>query len=650
MANIALPIADYRTQILDAVATHQVVIIEADTGAGKSTQVPQYLLEAGHALVVTQPRKLAARTVAARVAEELGEEVGETVGARTRDDHVMGPATRCLFVTDGLALVRELMGHGDHSILVIDEVHEWNENIEVLVAWAKLQIDSGARFKLVLMSATLEAQRLSEHFNNAPVISVPGRLFPVVERPAGRKMIEDVEALLRDGRNVLVFQPGKTEIADLIADLRKTGVSAEILPLHGELTREEQADCFRHYGRPKCVVATNVAQTSVTINDIDAVVDSGMERRIELVSGVEGLYLRPISRADSKQRKGRAGRTKPGIYIDHCKAYDRAEFPVAEIMRRRLDQTVLRLAVAGFDAEKLPFFHQPDTQEIHNARRLLRALGCMDAEGRVTQIGYRVNKMPVSVMCARMVIEADELGVVDDVLTIAAILDTGEITARKDQEGNDISHRWRALIGTERESDVMAQLAVYNRACKIPKDELAKNGVHVRAFFQAKETRRHLADSLRGKIRVGTTGNRAHILRAVCAGMVDHLYQYQGGGYVNGDGVYRELGNESVVPVGSWIVGLPFDLEVKGKWGPRKLHLIRMATKVDPKTMAEIAPHLFERKTGQNPRYDADTDCVVSTTQTCFKSVVVATEEVPDQNHPTAARLFASWLAAKMLG
>lgn len=647
-----LPIAAMRGDIVAAVRENPVVIIEAETGAGKSTQVPQYLLEEGWNLVVTQPRRLAARSVAQRVAWEMSERVGESIGVRTRDDNVVGRDTRCLFVTDGLALVRELMGAGQHNVLVLDEVHEWNENLEVLVAWAKLQLGRGASFKLVLMSATMESAALSRHFDGAPVISVPGRMFPVSDQRPGRELEADVAELLKQGRNVLVFQPGKAEIAKTIATLKALpGLNAEILPLHGELTTEEQAKCFQHYGRPKCVVSTNVAQTSVTIDDIDAVVDSGMERRIELVDGVEGLYLKPISLADSKQRKGRAGRVKPGIYIDHCAASNRPEFPVAEILRKRLDQTVLRLAEAGFDAEELSFFHQPDRSEIHDAKRLLRALGCMDASGKVTAVGKAVNRMPVSVIYARMIVEADRLGVVDDVLTIAAILEVGEITARKDRNGLDVSHKWRALTDGEVESDLMAQLKVFQAASRMSKDEMYDNGVHSKAFFQARDVRRHLAESLRSKVRdFRSSGDRTAIIRAICAGMVDHLFRGDGWRYRNGDSVERELAKETVVRGGDWIVGLPFDLQVKTKrGGMMMLRLVRMVTKVDPSILAEVAPQLTELKTGLNPRFDASVDVVVSTTETHFNGTLIRSQTVADEACPTGAQIFAAWLASQIV-
>lgn len=641
-----LPIADFRDEIVAVVQENPVTVIQAETGAGKSTQVPQYLLDEGYDLVVTQPRRLAARTVAQRVTEERSEELGGIVGYRTAVDREDSPATRALFCTDGLALVRELMGQ-NRGILVLDEVHEWNENMEVLVAWAKRQIEEGADFKVVLMSATLEAEKLANYFGGAPVISVPGRQFPVEDRHSSSRLVDDVATLVAEGRNVLVFQPGKQEITEMCAALERMDVNAEILPLHGQLTPEEQAWCFKHYGRPKVVVSTNVAQTSVTIDDIDAVVDSGMERRIELVDGVEGLYLKPISYADSTQRKGRAGRTREGIYIDHCGASDRPDFPVAEILRKRLDQTVLRLAIAGFDMEELEFFHQPDRSDIHDARRTLVGLGCMTADGSVTRIGKLVNRLPVSVAYARMLVEADRLGVVDDVLTVAAIMEVDGITVPPPSRNRPDRPDWRRMVPGESESDVMGQLSVWEQAESMTKDEMREKGISIWDYFRAKEVRKHLAGAVERFFTSGSTGRREDILRAVCAGMVDHLYKGGFGRYRNGEGIDRELGAASVVRGAEWLVGKPFDLQIKTQRGQMVLKLIELASKVDPMWLIEIAPQLVEQKTGLSPRYDSEKDVVVSTTQTYFNGSQVREEAVADGEHPEATTVFARWLSER---
>ncbi len=642
-----LPIFDFKKEICSAVKNNQVVIITAETGAGKSTQVPQFLLEEDYSMIVTQPRRLAARTVSQRVADELGQKLGETVGYRTAMERVDSQNTKCLFCTDGLALVRELMG-GERSkrdVLILDEVHEWNINIEVLVAWTKLQLSLGADFKVVLMSATLEADKLSEYFNDAPIISVPGRLHPIEKRKAGVSLESDTAGLLRGGRNVLVFQPGKPEIAKFISDLSTWNLNAEVLALHGDQTPEEQSKCFRHYGRPKCIVSTNVAQTSVTIDDIDAVADSGMEKRNEVHEGVEGLYLKAISLSDSKQREGRAGRTKSGIYIDHCKDSQRLEFPVAEIMRSLLDQTVLRLAEAGFDAERLDFFHQPDKSKIREAVRALHALGCMDKNGKVTEIGKRVARMPISVKFARMIIEGERLGVVEDVIKAAAILETGEITIRpKDKYSYP---KWRRLT-SEYESDVLAQIDVFNAAMNMSKEELQENDIHLKAFFRAKEIYRHLVQSLRNRINIFSNGNRESVMRAICAGMVDHLYHFNCGIYKNGDETARQLNRNSVIRGAEWLVGIPWDLEINGRYGLVTLNLVIMATKVNPMWLAEIAPQLVEIKKGIEPFFDSGIDSCCSLTEIRFNGQFLKSETEQSPEHEMAEDVFNNWLATAM--
>lgn len=406
--------------------------------------------------------------------------------------------------------------------------------------------------------------------------------------------------------------------------------------------------CFKHYGRPKVVVSTNVAQTSVTIDDIDAVVDSGMERRIELVDGVEGLYLKPISLADATQRKGRAGRTKAGIYIDHCGASSRPDFPVAEIMRKRLDQTVLRLAIAGFDMEAMEFFHQPDKSDIHDARRTLVGLGCMTADGGVTKIGKLVNRLPVSVQYARMLVEADRLGVVDDVLTVAAIMEQGGITVPPPSRNQPDRPDWRRMVPSESESDVMGQLSVWEQAENMAKDEMREKGISLRTYFRAKEVRKHLERAVQQFFQFGSTGRREDILKAVCAGMVDHLYKGSYGSYRNGEGVDRELGTASLVRGADWLVGKPFDLQIKTRRGDMVLKLIELASKVNPMWLTEIAPQLVEQKAGLSPRYDASKDIVVSTTQVFFNKQMVKEEAVADGEHPEAAKVFATWVASQV--
>jgi ATP-dependent helicase HrpA len=591
-----LPICQFKSEIMYCIAEAPATVIMAETGAGKSTRVPQFLLEAGYEVIVTQPRRLAARSVADRVANELGGQLGEIVGFKTAYEEAVSSKTQCLFCTDGLALVRELLGVQSERprVLVIDEVHEWNLNIEVLVAWAKSRIDAGgADFKLALMSATVEADKLAAYFNDAPVISVPGRMFPVKERAVMPTLIEDVQSLVDEKRNVLVFFPGKGEIESAIDVLKEIKLEAEILPLHGELTPEDQQRCFKGYGIPKVVCSTNVAQTSVTIPDIDAVVDSGMERRIEVIGGVEGLYLRPIAIADGLQRKGRAGRCKEGIYVDRCPVAveERLRFPKPEIQRVRLESGILRLLCAGFDMEELQFFHQPDINEIRRAKKSLFALGCIDSDGQVTPVGRQVSKMPLSPHLSRCLVEAIKLGVGEQMTIICAIAEVGGVNERRRYE-------WRDFINGERESDLLAQLYLYKAANEAKKADLKEMGINLRSFFRAKELVRKVRESLPPSRVVPSPNQRELILKSLCAGFVEFLYKQYGGGRLYNEHEWRELSKDSVA-VGEWLIGMPFDLEIKTRRGSQMtLNLLTLCSVVKTKWIEEVAPHLVSEDAG----------------------------------------------------
>lgn len=665
MENNVLPIQAFEEQILESLKNSAVTIVTAETGAGKSTQIPQFLANAGYRVVVTQPRRLAARALAQRVAQEMGTRLGDRVGFRTAEERADSAATEVLFVTDGLQLVRELAGQGGtgrKTVLILDEVHEWNLNIEVLVAWVKSRVATGDDLKVVIMSATLDAERLVSYYIGAPVISVPGRLFPVEKRvAAARDLVAEVVSLAKQGRNVLVFQPGKREIEDCIFEISKNlGGTAVVLPLHGGLEPGEQQRCFAPppAGKVKVVVATNVAQTSVTIPDIDAVVDSGVERRVELVDGIEGLYLKSISQADCLQRAGRAGRTKPGVYVlcSETGMTERPSFPTAEVLRTRLDQMVLRLAVQGFDATKLEFFHQPNHETLVEARRALIALGAVDAGGTATKIGRRMSRFSVSCEFARMLIEAEHYGVVEQVATIAACLEAGDIRGRDDA--------WRALTQESR-SDLLAIFDVYNAGKRVQgrpgeskADALRNRGLFVKNFFRAEEIRRKLLDATHTEVRSDskTFGSkeeeRQAVLKACISGLVDHLYCCRHHGqYTDETNVARQIDRVSAVKNcdATWIVGLPKDIEIPGKRGSMILKLISMASIVSPSMLIEVAPQLVKRVGGLNPYFDASKDSVVSTTECRFDGQKILTEEVLDPEHPEASNIFCAWLAVQMM-
>jgi late competence protein required for DNA uptake (superfamily II DNA/RNA helicase) len=608
-----LPIINYGESIIDSVTGSPVTIITAETGAGKSTQVPQMLAEAGYEVIVTQPRIVAARTVAQRVADEMGEKLGGRVGYVTAKEKAVSRDSDILFCTDGLQVVKSLSNNvgrvkSKPQVLVLDEVHEWNANMEVLVAWAKQRAqEDPENFKVVLMSATLEAEKLSEYFATAhasDVISVPGRTFNVEKdfvetdqdlRSIIRAVSEEAQSKAQEGKNTLVFLPGVGEIEEAMSYLSDLNEQFEVIPMHGKLTKDEQAKAFKKSVKPKIILATNVAQTSLTIPDIDAVVDSGLERRIEVKDGVEGLKLGLISRADCLQRAGRAGRTKEGQYVlvSSHSLDDRPEFPTPEIRRSRLDKTVLRLARHGFDAAELDFFHQPDTTEIKLAQTTLHNMGALDTAGAITEIGREMDRYPVEAHYARMLVEAKKHGIQDVMCQVIGLMDTGDIRYRS-------GHEKANIYMARKTSDIIAQLQLYANALMAP-NNVNEMGVGKKKFNIAQAKIRQLSSALGidaidpftvlDLLRDDSIINK--ISKSIVAGMIDRLFKnYSGDWYVDNKGKQRLIGNQSIVSERSaWVVGDPFDISTRGG---DTLPLITNVTPVRAEWLMEIAPHLVK--------------------------------------------------------
>lgn len=636
--NQTLPIFPYKQEIQWTVMNNDVVIITADTGSGKSTQVCQYMSEVGYDVVITEPRRLSARSLAERVAEEMNAILGGFVGFRTGFERNDSEETHVLFCTDGLQLVRTLTDKSDRpKILIIDEVHEWNLNIETLVAWAKKRIEEGWNTKVVIMSATLEKKELQNYFGgNTPIINVPGRLFPVTFKHAAEdEFISTIKSFVSEGHNVLAFVPGKREIEESMEELE--GIGSIVLPLHGELNPEEQRRCFITYDVPKVVLATNVAQTSVTVPDIDVVVDTGLEKRTEVIDGVQGLFLNHISQSDCVQRMGRAGRTHAGVYIlcSDEKFEERTKFSTPEIQRSLLDQVVLRLVAVGIDATTIQFFHQPDKSAITRAKEALTNLGAIK-DDLITEVGRKMANMPISAKYARMIIEAEKLGVVDDVLTIAAILEVGTLLNRKTSYSKYTS---------ELNSDMLAELDVWNKLATIGRIDFKEAGINGRAYFRIKELREKLFQTLDGKIQFGSSSNRELIKKACIAGMVDHLYRKTWSSYINGDHISRQLDKRSCLKYSQpeWLVGEPYTIQCKSNGDEmHTLNLVCMATKVEIEWLQEIAAQLFSTK-DSNVYYDSIKDCCIVERRVYFKDTLVESKTVWVQSHPDYVRLKQEW-------
>lgn len=617
-----LPIEAYRERILESVVDNQATIISAETGAGKSTQVPQMIAdELESRVVATQPRRVAARELAHRVAEERGEEPGQSVGYTMSGERQASEESRIIYSTDGLEALKQLQNsEGRSSVLVLDEVHEWNHNIETLVAWAKQAMQRDPEFRTVVMSATFDAESLAQYFGSesAATFEVPGRTYPVEKHhiPGEQKPVDDavqeaIRASAADGSTVLNFQPGKREIEQTVERLRAQGVDAthDIVPLHGQQERSEQSEAFTPTGRPKIIVSTNVAQTSVTVPEVDVVVDTGVERRTEVDNGVEGLYVRPISQADCHQRAGRAGREKPGTYILVGEPMEnRAAEPLPEIRRTRIESALLRLASAGIDARETPLYHQPADTDLKHAYTTLHELGALDEEGNVTRVGREIDRLPVEASAGRSLIEAREHGVESEVAAVLALWETGDITDRNNPE-------WRQLV-TGCRSDASAALKLLQSAKDKTAGELRGCGLH------AKQTRRALQHiNTLEKALKNPSGDWRHseitpetetaIARSLLAGRPDRLYIDRGHGLydINGTDAAREFERNSIVERNKQLyVGQPFNLQIKTKRGNMQtLRLLTNNVPVTPEDIRATHPEMLQEQMSA-ATYDPQTD------------------------------------------
>ena len=637
--NTSLPIFSYKQEIIQAVKNSAVTIITAETGSGKSTQVPQYLREAGYDVVTTEPRRMAAWSLAERVAEEMESPLGEIVGFRTGFERNDSPNTSILYCTDGLELVRTLTDTKNKpKVMIIDEVHEWNLNIETLIAWAKKKISENWLTKVVIMSATLDSESLAMYYGESVhLLQVPGKLFPVSFMQKWEdELIPSILQMIQEGHNTLVFVAGKKEIEEVTKKL--SDVQAVVLPLHGELDSLEQKKCFESYSLPKVVVATNVAQTSITIPDIDAVVDTGKERRTEVIDGIQGLFLREISQADCLQRKGRAGRTKEGIYIlcSNTSLEEREQFSTPEIQRGILDQIVLRLATCKIDATELEFFHQPSKEALSLAKEALLDLGALEEDGNVTEIGYKMAKIPVSVQSARMIIEAEKYGVTEEVINIASILEIGRIL------NNDTPY---SRFTQENTSDLLAEADVLVALQKMGYINFKELGVNKKNFFRIKEHIQKMHEALTDVVTITSSSwqNRDSIKMACLAGMIGHVYKNNWGNeYVNGDNIRRILDKKSCLSgyfTPKLLVGIPRTIEYKDSWGDMShLELVTMATKVTVEDLKVVAPQCITQEDGE-PYYSSWSDVVKIPRITYFKDIKLGMDEIAVEDHPVYEKL-----------
>jgi ATP-dependent helicase HrpA len=451
-----LPITEQREAVMEALRRNQVLIVAGDTGSGKSTQLPQYCLELGRGLDAliahTQPRRLAARALAARIAEEVGQPLGRSVGFRVRFADQASDATRLLLMTDGL-LLAELASDPllrRYDTIIVDEAHERTLNVDLLLGVLKKLLPRRPDLKLIVTSATLDVERISRFFDDAPIITVIGRSHPIEVRY--RETSDDEEdpdlpaAVLEacreiatepgqiGGGDILVFLPGEREIRDVGELLqRELGRDVEVLELYSRLSWEQQSRIFQRGPRQRVVLATNVAETSVTVPGIRSVIDSGLARisRYSPRSRLQRLPIEPISRASADQRKGRCGRLGPGLCLRLYTEEDfggRGPFTEPEVLRTNLAALLLRLAADGLgEAEHFPFIDAPDARALSDGYRLLQELQALDMERRITRRGRAMARLPLDPRLARALLESERFRAQSEVLAIVSGLSVPDV-------------------------------------------------------------------------------------------------------------------------------------------------------------------------------------------------------------------------------
>ena len=463
-----LPIAEQAQTIARALAEHPVTLVVGATGSGKSTQLPKICLAAGRGTAATightQPRRIAARSVAARIATELGTGLGELVGYQVRFRRHTAPDTRIKLMTDGI-LLAEIQSDRDllaYDTLIIDEAHERTLNVDFLLGYLRQLVRRRPDLRVVVASATLEVEKLRAFFDEAPVIEVEGRTHAIELRyrpgeeggDVPEKVAGAVEELRDQPGDVLVFLSGEREIRDTEARLRRLRLpDTELFPLHARMSAAHQQALFTPVARRRVVLATNVAETSLTVPGIRFVIDAGTARisRYAHRTGVQRLPVEPIAQASADQRAGRCGRVGPGVCI---RLYEEADFaarpthPEPEIRRSDLAAVLLRMLSLGIqEVDRFPFIDPPDRRHVNDGLRLLRELGALDAGSGLTKIGRRLASLPLDPRIGRMLLEAQALECVADVLVIASFLSV------PDPRERDLERRAAAQIAHARFAD-----------------------------------------------------------------------------------------------------------------------------------------------------------------------------------------------------
>ncbi|MGK3737902.1 MAG: pre-mRNA-splicing factor ATP-dependent RNA helicase DHX15/PRP43 [Bacillariaceae sp.] len=638
-----LPVYQFKDELIKKILENQSIVVEGETGSGKTTQIPQFLLEAGLAdqgktcVACTQPRRVAATSIAQRVADEMDVELGKEVGYTIRFEDVTDKYNTVLkFLTDGM-LLREAM-HDPlltrYSAIVLDECHERTLSTDVIMGLLmeilpkRKKGSEHGELKVVVMSATLDAKKFQEYFHNAPLMKVPGRTFPVDVFYTTKPERNYVEAAVRttlhihqceEEGDILVFLTGEAEIEQACEEIREKSRSMDselvVYPLYSSLPPDAQRKIFSAApgprtpgGKPgrKVVVSTNVAETSLTIDGIVYVVDPGFSKQkvFNPRIRVESLLVSPISRASAKQRAGRAGRTRPGkcfrLYTEKSFHDDLQETTYPEILRSKMSNVVLTLKKLGIDdLVHFDFLDPPAPETLMRALELLNYLGALDDEGEMTELGYQMSELPLDPQLAKLVLISPDYGCSAEIVTIVACMSVPQIFLRP-RETAKLADAAKAQF-SHHESDHLTLLKAFNEYDQISREEKRQwcwdNFISERSMISVVNVRRQLTGIMKrldvpmvsSDIKGDGSFASADVRKALTAGMFMQVaYRQRSGEYLTvKDNQCVSIHPGSVVnnrP--EWVIFEEFALTTK--------NYIRTVTVTNVDWLVELAPHYFD--------------------------------------------------------
>lgn len=678
-----LPIEEILASAVETLRRGSSLVVEAPPGAGKTTRLPSALLEAGVAgageVLVLEPRRLAARMAARRVAEERGERLGETVGYQVRFEEVAGPATRLRFLTEGVLTRRllsdpQLKGVG---CVVLDEFHERHLQADLALALLKrLQRSSRPDLKLVAMSATLDAAPVARYLDDCTVLRSEGRRYEVSvehqarhdERPLEVQVAAAVGRLVSEGLDghVLVFLPGAASIRRAQAECERVAAEKNllVLPLHGELPAAEQDAAVRPSERLKLILSTNVAESSVTIEGVAAVVDSGLARVATHSpwSGLPQLQVARVSRASAVQRAGRAGRTRAGRCLRLYTAQDFNARPASETPEvRRLDlaEPVLELRAAGVgDLREFDWFEAPQAEALAAAEELLRKLGAVDADGKVSETGRSMLRLPLHPRLARIVVEAEGRGVAREACTVAALISERDIRAgRVSLKGREHEGpRVKRVAQAHGSSDLLELLDLFNEAeahnfAPERLRALDLEAAPARAVERVSRQLRRLMRIPREKAEAFALSDEkeAELLVSILAGYPDRVARRRARSSEHGKSIElllsgggtAELAPESVVRAAEFVVAV--DAEERGDAARMPARaaktVVRLASRVEPEWLLDLFPDALAERT--EARWNAEGQRVELLRRLVYDQLVVEEWRAPRAEGEEVTRALA---------